>query len=103
MISAGSGRYIYKYLKSVKKATKYNEYYCDVHCNLQVHKYLKAVEEAKQTLDVDRTVALIKEHDLVREQLRTEMLNKPEVWSIMLPHMPLTALIRNLGKMTKLE
>ena len=69
---------------------------------MQVHKYLKAVEEAKSTLDVTRVVELIREHGLVREQLRTEMLNEPSVWEVMLPNMPLTALIRNLGKMSLL-
>ncbi|KAK7110605.1 RNA-binding protein RO60-like [Littorina saxatilis] len=69
----------------------------------KVHKYLKAVEEAKQCQDVERTSELIKEHDLVREQLRTEMLNEPDIWSVMLPSMPLTALIRNLGKMSFLN
>ena len=70
---------------------------------VQVHKYLKAVEEAKSTLDVTRVVELIREHGLVREQLRTEMLNEPSVWEVMLPNMPLTALTRNLGKMSLLR
>ena len=69
---------------------------------MQVHKYLKAVEEAKRTMDVERTVELIREYGLVREQLRTEMLNEPAIWEAMLPSMPLTALTRNLGKMSLL-
>ena len=67
-----------------------------------MHKYLKAVEEAKRTMDVERTVELIREYGLVREQLRTEMLNEPAIWEAMLPSMPLTALTRNLGKMSLL-
>ena len=58
------------------------------------------MEEAKRTMDVERTVELIQEYGLVREQLRTEMLNEPAIWDIMLPDMPLTALMRNLGKMS---
>nr|KAG5699012.1 hypothetical protein BaRGS_025406 [Batillaria attramentaria] len=69
----------------------------------KVHKYLKAVEEAKQCMDRDRTLELIREFDLVREQLRTEMLNEPQIWSVMLPGMPLTALMRNINKMTNLN
>jgi hypothetical protein len=70
---------------------------------VQVHRYLKAVEEAKQTLDVDRTTQLIVEHGLVREQLRTEMLNEPAIWKTMLRDMPLFALTRNLAKMSALK
>lgn len=72
--------------------------------NLQkVHKYLKAVEEAKQCMELPRVLELIQEFDLVREQLRTEMLNQPEVWTQMLRGMPLTAMLRNLNKMTSLN
>ena len=56
---------------------------------MQVHKYLKAVEEAKSTLDVTRVVELIREHGLVREQLRTEMLNEPSVWAVSYTHLTL--------------
>ncbi len=36
------------------------------------------------------------------EMIPTEMLNAPEVWSELLKNMPLTAMIRNLGRMSKL-
>lgn len=55
------------------------------------------VQAADQLADVLR---LIREHNLPREALPTKWLNEPAVWETMLPHMGLTAMIRNLGKMT---
>ena len=40
--------------------------------------------------------------NLPREALPTQWLNHPEVWKTLLPTMPLTALIRNLGKMSSI-
>ena len=71
--------------------------------SFQIHKYLKAVEEAKQTLDVSRAIELIREFRLVREHLRTELLNEPEIWGCMLNDMPLMAMMRNLGKMSSIK
>lgn len=45
--------------------------------------------------------ALIQEYGLVRESVPTELLNEPEVWAALLEKMPLTAMIRNLGNMSK--
>lgn len=42
----------------------------------------------------------IEKNGLPREALPTDWLQLPEVWECMLPQMPMTALIRNLGKMT---
>jgi len=44
---------------------------------------------------------LIAEHELVREMVPTELLRHAVVWEALLERMPLTALIRNLGVMTK--
>jgi 60 kDa SS-A/Ro ribonucleoprotein len=43
---------------------------------------------------------LIEKYGLTWEMLPTEWLNDKEVWAALLPHMPITALIRNLAKMT---
>lgn len=48
-------------------------------------------------------VSKIKEQRLPREILPTPFLNVKEVWQAMLERMPLTALIRNLGKMSSLD
>lgn len=44
---------------------------------------------------------LIRDHRLPREAVPTAWLADPVVWEALLPAMPLTALIRNLGTMTK--
>ncbi|MFH2028063.1 MAG: TROVE domain-containing protein [Nanoarchaeota archaeon] len=46
---------------------------------------------------------LIYKHKMTREMLPTELLNQPKIWEALLPHMPLTAMIRNLGKMSSIE
>jgi len=45
---------------------------------------------------------IVGEFDVPREAIPTELLNSPEVWMAMLPKMPLTAMVRNLGKMGSL-
>jgi 60 kDa SS-A/Ro ribonucleoprotein len=47
-------------------------------------------------------VKLIVEYDLPREAVPTQWLNELEVWEALLHRMPMTAMIRNLGKMTSL-
>jgi hypothetical protein len=44
----------------------------------------------------------IAEHDLPREAIPTQWFDEPLVWEALLQRMPLTAMIRNLGKMTSL-
>ena len=45
---------------------------------------------------------LITEFDLPREAIPTQWLNEAGVWDALLAKMPMTAMIRNLGKMTSL-
>ena len=66
----------------------------------KVRAFLGAVEAARVCDDEFAMVALITENGLVREHIPTPMLNSVVVWAAMLPKMPLTALTRNLGKMT---
>lgn len=44
--------------------------------------------------------AFIREHHATFEMLPTEWLAKPEVWRALLDNMPMTAMLRNLGRMT---
>ena len=60
------------------------------------HAEAMAVPEGKPA----QLIGLIEQHNLPREALPTWALNHPEVWQAMLPDMPLTAMIRNLGVMT---
>jgi 60 kDa SS-A/Ro ribonucleoprotein len=62
---------------------------------------VQAFEEAK-VKDVKRVIELITEYRLPREAIPTEHLTQPKVWEALLPHMGLTAMIRNLGTMTKI-
>jgi 60 kDa SS-A/Ro ribonucleoprotein len=58
-------------------------------------------EKAKGAKTVNEVVNLITEYNLPRECVPTQFLNEAAVWEALLPKMPLTALIRNLGNMTK--
>lgn len=69
-----------------------------------------AEPEVVATLEAVRSLAdmspaeaakTISEHRLVREMVPTELLRHAVVWEALLERMPLTALIRNLGVMTK--
>ena len=51
--------------------------------------------------DVNEAAALIREYGLVRESVPTDMLKSPEIWEALLEKMPMTAMIRNLGNLSK--
>jgi 60 kDa SS-A/Ro ribonucleoprotein len=53
-----------------------------------------------KSLDVKALVKLIEKHRLTFEMIPTDHQGKPAVWEALLPQMGLTALIRNLGRMT---
>jgi len=61
-----------------------------------------AFEKAKAEKDVKEIVKLIQEYNLPREAIPTQFLNEVAVWEAMLPNMPMTAMIRNLGTMSKI-
>jgi len=46
---------------------------------------------------------LIYEYNLTREVIPTEALNNKDVWEALLQNMPMTALVRNLGKMASMQ
>lgn len=64
--------------------------------------FLSAFDELKKTTDVGRVAQLIREHGFTHEMVPTEAKNSKEVWEALLEKMPMTALIRNLGKMTNI-
>lgn len=68
--------------------------------------YLAVVDQVRR-LDVGRgslpeLLGLIAEHRLPREVLPTGWLAMPEVWAALLPYMPVHAVLRNLGTLSKL-
>lgn len=66
--------------------------------------FLAAVDELKSLSvnDVSKAVSLIEKHNLPREVVPTELLNSKDVWMALLQKMPVTATIRNLGKMSSM-
>uniref|UniRef100_A0A183CFI6 TROVE domain-containing protein n=1 Tax=Globodera pallida TaxID=36090 RepID=A0A183CFI6_GLOPA len=69
-------------------------------------KFIEAVMEASKLKNGEpgeqRCVELIREFGLVREHIPTDLLNSAPVWAELLEHMPMTALIRNLSKLSSI-
>lgn len=66
---------------------------------------LMAFEEAQRATSPEEIISLISTHNLPREAIPTQFLNDTGVWEALLyagNGMPLTAMIRNLGKMTSI-
>jgi 60 kDa SS-A/Ro ribonucleoprotein len=61
---------------------------------------IEALEKARKASSRAEIVSLINDHDLPREAIPTQWLNEVEIWDALLQRMPMTALVRNLGKMT---
>ena len=68
----------------------------------ELPKLIEAFEKAKRASSAKEIVKLIGEFDLPREAIPTQWLNEAPVWDALLQRMPMTAMIRNLGKMTSL-
>jgi len=68
----------------------------------ELPKFIGAFERVKSTTNVIEVVKLIDEFDLPREAVPTQWLNEAAVWEALLERMPMTAMIRNLGKLTSL-
>src|SRR6266699_2384524 len=66
----------------------------------ELPKLIEAFEQVKRATNVIQVVKLIDEFDLPREAIPTQWLNEAVVWEALLERMPMTAMIRNLGKMT---
>lgn len=58
-------------------------------------------ERAKRAENETEVIKLIEEFKLPHEAIPTEYKNKPAVQEALLPNMPMTALIRNLGNLSK--
>ncbi|WP_437765839.1 TROVE domain-containing protein [Sorangium sp. So ce281] len=61
---------------------------------------VRAFESLRAATNRKQVTALIRQHRFTHEMLLTEWKNDPAVWEALLEHMPQTALLRNLGKMT---
>lgn len=61
---------------------------------------VEAAERLKSA-SLDEAVRIVREERLPREALPTELLTKAEIWEALLQDMPLTAMLRNLGNLSK--
>lgn len=61
---------------------------------------LAAAEKLARETDVKKALKLISDFNLPRESVNTALLNDAEIWEALLEKMPVTALLRNLGKMS---
>src|SRR5881392_3870651 len=68
----------------------------------ELPRLIEAFERVKRTTNVVEVVKLIDEFDLPREAIPTQWLNEAKVWEALLERMPMTAMVRNLGKMTSI-
>lgn len=68
----------------------------------KVFEFLDAVEKVKTMTDEQAVIELVAKHGLVREHIPTNLLNSETIWRSLLEKMPMTAMIRNLGKMSSL-
>lgn len=57
--------------------------------------------ESLPTLNVEQTIKAIKTYNFTWEMLDTNLLKNPEIWKALMP-LPITALIRNLGRFSSL-
>lgn len=63
---------------------------------------VKVFEDAKKCTNEETMKRMILEHQLAREHVPTDLLKSRVVWGALMRHMPMTAMIRNLGKMSSL-
>eukprot|EP00730_Choanoeca_flexa_P001009 TRINITY_DN10438_c1_g1_i1.p1 TRINITY_DN10438_c1_g1~~TRINITY_DN10438_c1_g1_i1.p1 ORF type:complete len:532 (+),score=122.70 TRINITY_DN10438_c1_g1_i1:1307-2902(+) len=72
-------------------------------CEDKLVGFLRAVEVTRKASEpTEQVMQLIQEYRLAREHLSTALLDTRKVWQALLPHMPVTATMRNLNKLTKL-
>lgn len=67
---------------------------------IEAARVLWAYERSKHA-DKKELISLIADYELPREAIPTQWLTDADVWEALLPHMGLTALLRNLGNMSK--
>jgi len=63
-------------------------------------KILVGTEKVRRATKAKEAVALIEEYSLPHEVVPKELQGDPKIWQALLPKMPMTATIRNLGRMT---
>ncbi len=64
--------------------------------------YIYAHNAMRETTTVQEAVSLIKDHNLTWESVPTELQKERVVWNELIQKMPMTATVRNLGRLTSL-
>jgi 60 kDa SS-A/Ro ribonucleoprotein len=64
--------------------------------------YVKAFEALQKTQDRDEAVKLVRDHRFPWETVPTPLLKEAVVWEALLEEIPLTAMVRNLARMTSI-
>ncbi len=67
-----------------------------------VSPYAEGMRKVKDIATVSGAAEIIREYRLTREVIPTHLLNEVAVWEALLEGMPMTALVRNLGKMASI-
>ncbi len=65
--------------------------------------YIKDFIDLQNTKDEKIAIDLIDKNKFTWEMVPTELLNSKKIWKALLPNLPLTAMLRNLGKMASIE
>ena len=94
-------KYVIKGINVAKDAYIKEESETDVTL-MKIFNFLQATENVKKLTDDKEIVSMIEQYGLVREHVPTSNLNSVAVWKALLEKMPLTAMIRNLAKMTSI-
>jgi 60 kDa SS-A/Ro ribonucleoprotein len=93
----GVGQEVLQYVTQLDKwiATESVEHGSDA------NRLLMAVEEAK-TASKKRVIKLITDSGLEREHIPTELQRDPDIWTALLPNLGVTAIMRNLGRLSNI-
>lgn len=70
--------------------------------NLELPEIITAYEQIKKVDSKSSVIHLIERFRLTHEMVPNQWKNDPDVWEALLQHMPMTAMIRNLAKMTSI-
>lgn len=89
---------IFKWVTRRDEATWANEAQAP---NNEALDFIWAFEQVQKAEKLETVLGLIEDYNLPREALPTKWLKTPEIWEALLQKMPMTAMIRNLGNMSK--
>ncbi|KAK3588089.1 hypothetical protein CHS0354_012145 [Potamilus streckersoni] len=95
-------RYIAKGLEKAMELYRHNPTMVGMPDLQKIHAFLEACEVAMNSQDVTEVCRIIREHRLDWQHVNNRMLSQSKIWEALLDHIPIEALLRNLGVMTSL-